>query len=76
MITVSLDDEDMLNALRAGAVGYLLKDIDPDRLPHALHDALDGGAAIPRRLVARLVSRVPRPRAAPAPGRLRSPATT
>jgi DNA-binding NarL/FixJ family response regulator len=56
MITVSLDDDDLLNALRAGAVGYLLKDIDPARLPYALNDALEGGAAIPRRLVARLVS--------------------
>ena len=56
MITVSLDDDDLLNALRAGAVGYLLKDIDPERLPHALSDALDGGAAIPRRLVARVVA--------------------
>ena len=67
MITVSLDDEDLLNALRAGAVGYLLKDIDPTRLPHALIDALNGGAAIPRRLVARARRRVPRPRPA-APG--------
>ena len=56
MITVSLDDDDLLNALRAGAVGYLLKDIDPDRLPHALNDAIEGGAPIPRRLVSRLVS--------------------
>jgi DNA-binding NarL/FixJ family response regulator len=56
MITVSLDDDDLLNALRAGAVGYLLKDIDPARLPHALNDALEGGAPIPRRLVARLVA--------------------
>ena len=56
LITVSLDDEDLLNALRAGAVGYLLKDIDPKRLPHALNDALEGGAAIPRRLVARVVA--------------------
>ena len=56
MITVSLDDDDLLNALRAGAVGYLLKDIDLDRLPHALNDALNGGAAIPRRLVARVVA--------------------
>jgi DNA-binding NarL/FixJ family response regulator len=56
LITVSLDDEDLLNALRAGAVGYLLKDIDPKRLPHALNDALEGGAAIPRRLVARVIA--------------------
>jgi DNA-binding NarL/FixJ family response regulator len=56
MITVSLDDDDLLNALRAGASGYLLKDIDLDRLPHALMDTLNGGAAIPRRLVARVVA--------------------
>jgi DNA-binding NarL/FixJ family response regulator len=56
MITVSLDDDDLLNALRAGAVGYLLKDIDPARLPHALHEALEGGAAIPSRLVARVIA--------------------
>ena len=56
MLTVSLDDDDLLNALRGGAVGYLLKDINPDRLPYALNDAMEGGAPIPRRLVARLVS--------------------
>lgn len=56
MLTVSLDDDDLLNALRGGAVGYLLKDIDPGRLPYALNDAMEGGAPIPRRLVARLVS--------------------
>ena len=55
MITVSLDDDDLLNALRAGASGYLLKDTDLDRLPHALFDTLNGGAAIPRRLMARIV---------------------
>jgi len=56
MITVSLDDEDLFNALRAGAMGYLLKDIDPRRLPHALSDVLAGRAAIPRPLVSRLVA--------------------
>ncbi len=55
MITVSIDDQDLLNALRAGAVGYLLKDSNLDRLPEALIDALNGGAAIPRRLVARVI---------------------
>ena len=56
MITVSLDDDDLFNALRAGAMGYLLKDINPARLPHALSDVLAGRAAIPRPLVARLVA--------------------
>jgi two-component system, NarL family, nitrate/nitrite response regulator NarL len=39
----------------AGAVGYLLKDIDPDRLADALRAALRGEAALPRVLVTRLV---------------------
>jgi DNA-binding NarL/FixJ family response regulator len=56
IITVSLDEDDLFNALRAGAEGYLLKDIDRTRLPHALKDVLEGGAAIPRHLVARLVA--------------------
>ena len=56
VITVSLDDDDLFNALRAGAMGYLLKDIDPARLPHALSDVLAGRAAIPRPLVSRLVA--------------------
>ena len=55
MLTVSRDDDDLFAALRAGASGYLLKDIDPGRLPQALLDVLDGEAAIPRSLVARLV---------------------
>src|SRR3954463_14689592 len=55
MLTVSRDDEDLFAALRAGARGYLLKDIDPDRLPYALAGVLAGGAALPRGLVARLM---------------------
>lgn len=55
MLTVSRTDEDLFNALRVGASGYLLKDIDPARLPLALRGVLDGEAALPRRLVALLI---------------------
>lgn len=55
MLSVSSTDEDLFDALRAGASGYLLKDIDPARLPKALAGVLDGEAAIPRRLAARIV---------------------
>jgi DNA-binding NarL/FixJ family response regulator len=55
MLTVSRTDEDLFNALRAGASGYLLKDIDPERLPLALRGVLEGEAALPRRLVALLI---------------------
>ena len=55
MLTVSRSDADLFDALRAGASGYLLKDIDPSRLPLALRGVLDGEAALPRRLVALLI---------------------
>src|SRR5688572_16599917 len=50
MITASLDEDELFSALRAGAIGYLHKDIDPARLPHVLNDAVEGGAPISRRL--------------------------
>lgn len=55
MLTASREDEDLFAALQAGAIGYLLKDTDPDRLPRALQGVLDGEAALPRTLVARLI---------------------
>jgi DNA-binding NarL/FixJ family response regulator len=55
MLTVSRSDVDLFDALRAGASGYLLKDIDPARLPLALKGVLEGEAALPRRLVALLI---------------------
>jgi DNA-binding NarL/FixJ family response regulator len=55
MLTVSRSDADLFDALRAGASGYLLKDIDPARLPLALRGVLEGEAALPRRLVALLI---------------------
>ena len=55
MLTVSRNDEDLFGALRAGAAGYLLKDTDPERLPHAIRGVLAGEAAVPRELVTRLI---------------------
>ena len=57
MLTVSREDADFFDALRAGARGYLLKDMDPARLSRALEGVLAGEAALPRALVARLVER-------------------
>jgi DNA-binding NarL/FixJ family response regulator len=55
MLTVSRNDGDLFDALRAGAAGYLLKDTDPARLPHALRGVMAGEAAVPRELVARVI---------------------
>jgi DNA-binding NarL/FixJ family response regulator len=55
MLTVSTNTEDLLDALRAGALGYLPKDTSPERLPAALRGVLKGEAALPRTLVGRVL---------------------
>ena len=63
MLTVSDDNGDLFAALRAGADGYLLKDMDPRNIPRALDSVLAGQVAIPRALVGRLVDRLRDPNA-------------
>ncbi len=55
MLTVSRSDEDLFAALRAGASGYLLKDMPFEALGDELAGVLDGKVALPPELVARLV---------------------
>jgi DNA-binding NarL/FixJ family response regulator len=55
VLTASESEEDFFDALRAGVAGYLLKGLDPARLPHALEGVLAGESALPRRLVPRLI---------------------
>lgn len=55
MLTVSREHRDLFGALRAGASGYLLKDMDPRSLPRALHSVLQGEVALPRELVGLVV---------------------
>ena len=49
------DDKLGLRALRAGAAGYLSKEVDPEVLPRVLRGALEGEAAISRRLAMSLI---------------------
>ena len=55
VLTASEDRDHMVDAIRAGASGYLVKSMDPNRIAHALHGVLAGEAAIPRFLMAALV---------------------
>jgi DNA-binding NarL/FixJ family response regulator len=55
VLTASADRDDLVDAIRAGASGYLVKSMDPDRIAYALLGVLSGEAAIPRVLVAELV---------------------
>jgi DNA-binding NarL/FixJ family response regulator len=56
MLTASAEDDDLFEAIRAGASGYLLKDIDPARLPAALEGVMSGEAALPRSLALRVMA--------------------
>ena len=55
MLASSDRSDDLFDALRAGACGYLLTSTDPARLAHALRGVLAGEAALPRALVSRLI---------------------
>jgi two-component system nitrate/nitrite response regulator NarL len=56
VLTSQVHEEQLLAAVRAGAVGYLSVDVDPARLPFVVRGVMRGEAAIPRVLVGRLVS--------------------
>jgi DNA-binding NarL/FixJ family response regulator len=58
MLTASNDPDHFLDSVRAGAAGYLFKDMDPKRLPPALRAVLAGEAAIAPPLVSWLVGEV------------------
>jgi len=55
ILTVSHDDADLFDALRAGAAGYLLKDTDPRRLPELLTNVIRGQGALSPGLIAKLI---------------------
>lgn len=44
MLTVVDDDEFIFNAIKAGANGYLLKEIDPEKLYKSIIEVTEGGA--------------------------------
>lgn len=46
MLTTSGDERDLLEALRLGAQGYLLKDMDPEALVSALDDIVAGKTVV------------------------------
>lgn len=61
VMLTSTDEEEMgLLGLKAGAAGFLSKDLDIDVLPRALRGAVDGEAVISRRLGMRLVEHLRR----------------
>jgi NarL family two-component system response regulator LiaR len=58
VLTSFLDDERLLPAIRAGAAGYLLKDVEPAELARAVRAAHAGQAMLAPPVAARLVRAV------------------
>ncbi len=58
MLTVSEDVEDLLQALRAGAHGYLLKNIETDFLVNAIRSAVDGDSVMSPQMTSKLMKSV------------------
>jgi DNA-binding NarL/FixJ family response regulator len=56
MLTGVERDDELFEALRAGADGFLLRTTSAERLPHALRGVVEGEAALPRALTARLIA--------------------
>lgn len=50
-----IDDEKLLPAVRAGAAGYLLKDVQPQELVAAIRTVHEGGALLHPRVASRLL---------------------
>ncbi len=65
MLTVSGEVATVFEAIRAGAAGYLLKDMDPGTLPDAVRRVAAGEAVLPGRLVRLLIDEVRRQEESP-----------
>ncbi|GHJ45299.1 DNA-binding response regulator [Catellatospora sp. TT07R-123] len=61
ILTTYDSDADILRAIEAGAIGYLLKDADPDDLRAAVRAAAAGETVLAPSVATRLVSRVRSP---------------
>ncbi len=66
MLTVSEDAQDLMDALRAGACGYLLKNIETATLVDAIRRAARGESIVSPQMTAKLIQGVrAQPRSAP-----------
>lgn len=58
MLTISDKEEDLFNAIKAGARGYLLKGVDPDELVLAITHVAEGGVIISAATAPKLLSEI------------------
>ena len=58
MLTTFDDDEYIIKAMIYGASGYILKDINTNKLVEAIRNGFEGNIIFPGRIAAKLVSRI------------------
>ena len=56
MLTTFDDDEYVIKAMTCGASGYLLKDIDSEKLVQAIRDGVNGSIILPGRIASKITS--------------------
>ena len=59
-LTMSEEDENLFDAIRAGAKGYLLKNMSPGKLVVALRSVQNGESALSRSMTMRLMEELSR----------------
>lgn len=56
MATIHDDDDHIFDALKAGAVGYLMKKVTPDEMVDAIRNANEGGSPITPNIARKIIS--------------------
>jgi two-component system nitrate/nitrite response regulator NarL len=56
MLTVSEEDDDLFSAIKAGARGYLVKNIEPDQLIKAIQLVVKGESVIPHTMASKVLT--------------------
>lgn len=56
MATVHDDDDHIFDALKAGAVGYLMKKVTPDEMVNAIRNAQEGGSPITPNIARKVIA--------------------
>jgi len=61
IITSFAEDENVYQAIKAGALGYLLKDSSPQELMQAIHDVCEGRLSLHPNIAIKLIDEINRP---------------
>jgi DNA-binding NarL/FixJ family response regulator len=75
VVTVFGDDQHVVDAIAAGATGYILKDSPPGELTRCIRELREGGAPISPSIARRLLARMRAPAAQPGAQPAASPLT-